>query len=175
MKVKNTWICVFISLKMELSWNSLLWCSLSPPVPARKPRTVTYLSLKNAPIAHQTSNNKIWQMSSRQMQHLITYQDKQDHIIPTRLSILKVVLQSIQWVTWKQGLSLRNVQNVPWISGLDDNNNSSGVFRFMPYKMLKDWKNTLMHIKEHARRQSTIWITGRAGKTKSQHGQDKLF
>lgn len=60
MKAKNTWISVFISLEMEFSWNSLLWWSprfvLCPPVPARKPRTVTCLSVRFETCSHWLSN-----------------------------------------------------------------------------------------------------------------------
>lgn len=64
-------------------------------------------------------------------------------------------------MTRRQGLrhfsTPRNVQNVQWISGLDDFNNSRGVFKDWAIPNIEKKKN---HIHKHAGRQSSI---GRVG------------
>lgn len=107
-------------------------------------RTITCLSdLKHAPIGHQTSKSRIWQMN-RTDTAAVTHQDKWDHITSRWLSILKVLFSGLllKLVKWKQALkhvrTPRNIQNIQWISGLDDINDSKG--RFHRRCHIKYWK-----------------------------------
>lgn len=125
-------------------------CSLSAWPRSSRPRKTKVSYIKTALDITQNNNTAVrsetcshWP-SNIQKQNLtdartdaavVTYQDKQDHTMSSRLSIVKVLLRwTVNEVSdTKAGprsisAHQENVQRVPRIPGLDDINNSGGVF-----------------------------------------------